>query len=214
MVGLFAIFLIAIFAFGFVATSTVQTVVEVPKNITIVIDAGHGGADGGTIGTTTGIIESELNLVYAKKLTKYLEGFGIDVINTRNSGDGLYSTFDDDYKLVDMKKRAEIINKSGAQILISIHMNKYTSSVENGAQVFFEQGNQDSENLANSIRDILVANFDNARQLTLAGDYYILNETNQADFENWLSRNIIPITIDQRYGKEDLEYINSIIRGK
>ena len=43
---------------------------------------------------------------------------------------------------------------------------------------------------------------------------YILNETNQADFENWLSRNIIPITIDQRYGKEDLEYINSIIRGK
>lgn len=43
---------------------------------------------------------------------------------------------------------------------------------------------------------------------------YLLNETKESDFENWLSRYIIPITIDQRYGKEELEYISSIIRGK
>lgn len=43
---------------------------------------------------------------------------------------------------------------------------------------------------------------------------YLLNETKESDFENWLSRYIVPITIDQRYGKEELEYINSIIRGK
>lgn len=43
---------------------------------------------------------------------------------------------------------------------------------------------------------------------------YLLNETKESDFENWLSRYIIPITIDQRYGKEELEYINSIVRGK
>ena len=43
---------------------------------------------------------------------------------------------------------------------------------------------------------------------------YLLNETKESDFENWISRYIIPITIDQRYGKEELEYINSIIRGK
>ena len=43
---------------------------------------------------------------------------------------------------------------------------------------------------------------------------YILEETNGLDFENWLSRYIIPITIDQRYGKKELEYIDSIIRGK
>lgn len=115
--------------------------------------------------------------MYAKKLTKYLESFGINVVNTRLDTDGLYDEITDDYKLVDMKKRAEIINKSDAQILVSIHMNKFADSSENGAQVFFEQDNQDSENLANSIRDILVANFDNARELVLAGDYYILNET-------------------------------------
>ena len=43
---------------------------------------------------------------------------------------------------------------------------------------------------------------------------YLLDETNKSDFENWLSRYIIPITIDQRYGKEELEYINSILRNK
>ena len=43
---------------------------------------------------------------------------------------------------------------------------------------------------------------------------YILKETKECDFENWISRYIIPITIDQRYGKEELEYINSIVRGK
>lgn len=177
MLGLFAIFLIFIFAFGFFATSAVQTDVVIPKNITVAIDAGHGGIDGGTVGAITGIVESELNLKYAKKLTTYLENFGINVINTRTDMNGLYDEADEDYKLDDMKKRADIINGCGAQILISIHMNKYSSSAENGAQVFFEQGDEDSETLAGSIRNVLVANFENARNLTLAGDYYILNNT-------------------------------------
>ena len=43
---------------------------------------------------------------------------------------------------------------------------------------------------------------------------YLLNETKESDFENWLSRYMIPITIDQRYGKEELEFINSIVRNK
>ena len=99
-------------------------------------------------------------------------------MNTRTTNNGLYEEVDDDYKLDDMKKRVEIINQSEAQILISIHMNKFTNSCENGAQVFFEKENKDSENLANSIKNILVANFENARQLALAGDFYILNNTN------------------------------------
>ena len=43
---------------------------------------------------------------------------------------------------------------------------------------------------------------------------YLLKETKESDFENWLSRYVIPITIDQRYGKEELEYINAVIRGR
>ena len=43
---------------------------------------------------------------------------------------------------------------------------------------------------------------------------YLLKETKETDFEYWISRYVIPITIDQRYGKEELEYINSIVRGE
>ena len=132
--------------------------------------------DGGSVGKN-GTIESELNLKYAEKLTKYLTDFGITVVNTRLNNDGLYGELTDDFKLVDMKKRADIINNSNAQILISLHMNKFTNSSENGAQVFFEQDDENSEKLAGSIRDMLTANFSNARELTLAGDYYILNNT-------------------------------------
>ena len=170
-------FFAVVFGFGYIASTTVVQTVAHPTGITVVIDAGHGGIDGGSVGTTTGITERELNLVYAQKLTQYLEDFGINVVNTRTSTEGLYDTVTDDFKLVDMQKRAKIINGCGAQILISIHMNKYTTSTENGAQVFFEQNNIESEHLANSIKNMLRANFDNARELTLAGDYYILNET-------------------------------------
>ena len=126
---------------------------------------------------STGITERDLNIVFAKKLTKYLEDLGITVVNTRLDKNGLYKEVTDDYKLVDMKNRADIINNSNAQILVSIHMNKFSDQSQNGAQVFFEQGNEDSKNLAESIKNILTANFENARKLVLAGDYYILNET-------------------------------------
>lgn len=172
------VFLVVVFSFGYFASTTVIETVAHPTGITVVIDAGHGGADGGSVGVSTGITESELNLIYAKKLTKYLENFGINVVNTRTDMNGLYDKMTDDFKLVDMKKRVEIIKKSDAQVLVSIHMNKYTTSQENGAQVFFEQDNEESEQLATCIKDMLKANFENARELVLAGDYYILNETN------------------------------------
>ena len=172
-----AIFLSVVFCAGFLISLNAQKVAATPLGITVVIDAGHGGADGGTVGSSTGITESELNLKYAQKLTQYLQNFGITVINTRETMDGLYDEFDEHYKQNDMQKRSDIINSSDAQLVISIHMNKFTSSGENGAQVFFKEGCEDGEKMANSIKTMLQANFDNARELVLAGDYYILNCT-------------------------------------
>ena len=176
MIAFFGVFLVLIFTFGFVVSNAVHTNAIIPKEITIIIDAGHGNPDGKKK-KKNGTIESELNLKYAKTLEKYLSGFGIKVVQTRNDENCLVDENTDNFKIADMQKRAEIINSSGAQILISIHMNKFTQSSENGAQVFFEQDDEDSKKLADSIRNILVANFDNARKLTLAGDYYILNNT-------------------------------------
>jgi N-acetylmuramoyl-L-alanine amidase len=177
MILLFAVFLCVVFGFGFFVSESVAQKTVAKRGITVVIDAGHGGADGGTVGTSTGITESELNLKYAQKLTEYLENFGITVVNTRTTMDGLYGEFCEDYKQIDMQKRSDIITSSGAQLVISIHMNKFTTSTENGAQVFFKEGDTDGEKMANAIKDMLCANFDNARELSLAGDYYILNCT-------------------------------------
>ena len=178
MMSLSVAFLVIVFGVGYVMTQSVTQTVVKPIDLTVAIDAGHGGIDGGCVGMSTGVTESELNLQFAQKLTKMLTNFGIKVVNTRTDKNGLYDEFSKNYKLEDMKKRIDIINGANAQILISIHMNKYSNSSQNGAQVFFKQGDENSQKLAESIKDMLTANFDNARKLVLSGDYYILNNSN------------------------------------
>lgn len=177
LVLLFTTFFVFIFLFGFFLSKvTVNANGFVsPLNITVVIDAGHGGIDGGSVGSTTGITENELNLVYAKKLGKYLKGFGINVVQTRTTLDGLYSAFSENFKKEDMQARQEIIEETKPQIVVSIHMNKYVLSSENGAQVFYGKDDENSQRLANCIRDKFQLNFSNARDLTLEGDYFLLN---------------------------------------
>ena len=62
--------------------------------------------------------------------------------------------------------------------------------------------------------DELLSKLQNAKHFQGHWWSYLLNETKENEFENWLSRYVIPITIDQRYGKKELEYINSVVRGK
>lgn len=150
-----------------------------PYKLTVVLDAGHGGVDGGSTGVSTGITESEINLTYTNKIEKYLKSCGINVVQTRTTLNGLYDYYDNDFKIRDMEKRKEIIKKANPELVISLHMNKFADSSQNGAQVFFGENNENSQNLANSIRDELVKNFDNARQLTLFGDYYITECTHK-----------------------------------
>ena len=165
--------IIASFVFG-----TVVATSNTPKPIyAVVIDAGHGGVDGGSTGATTGITERELNLIYANKIEKYLKACNINVVQTRTTMNGLYDYYDDDFKQRDMEKRKEIIDKINPDLVVSIHMNKFADSSQNGAQVFYAKDNKGAENLANSIRDELVKKFENARKLTLAGDYYMTNCT-------------------------------------
>ena len=150
-----------------------------PYKLTIVLDAGHGGIDGGSTGVSTGITESEINLKYTNKIEKYLKACGIKVVQTRTTMNGLYDYYDSDFKIRDMEKRKEIIENANPDLVISLHMNKFSDSSQNGAQVFYGENNELSKDLADSIRDELVKNFDNARKLTLVGDYYMTNCTNK-----------------------------------
>ena len=78
---------VSFFSFGFLLSiiSKEQTVAS-PYNITIVLDAGHGGLDGGSIGNN-GTVEAELNLVYVNKLEKLFKSANINVVKTRKSPD-------------------------------------------------------------------------------------------------------------------------------
>lgn len=152
-----------------------------PKPLhTIVIDAGHGGKDGGAVGRTTGITESELNLKYSLVLKNICQQYGFNVVLTRSDMNGLYSPFASNKKRSEMEKRKEIIDKVKPDLVVSIHMNSFTSSSAKGAQVFYADGSQSGEALAQSVQTNLFKTTENARKTAKIGDYYILNCTSVA----------------------------------
>ena len=142
----------------------------------IVLDAGHGGIDGGVTGVSTGVKESELNLKTVYILKQVFEKAGYKVVLTRKDDDGLYGNTGAGFKLRDLKKRKEIINSANAELVISIHMNKYQSSSRRGAQVFFKQNDIKSKCLADKIQ-LRLNNMSESVRISnaLKGDYYILN---------------------------------------
>jgi N-acetylmuramoyl-L-alanine amidase len=147
-----------------------------PKPIySIVIDAGHGGRDGGAVGINTGINESELNLKYAKTLEKLCGEFGIGVTMTRKDMNGLYEETASNKKKSEMEKRKSIINNSGADIMVSLHMNSFPLSSCSGAHVYYKQGSENGYNLAKSVQKSLCQSFDNAKDFVSEGDFFVLN---------------------------------------
>ena len=165
-----------ILCFGVLSTKPIG---EASANkIKIVLDAGHGGIDGGVSGVKTGVKESELNLKVVKKLQTYLMSAGITVVLTRSTDAGLYGVATSSLKKKDMQKRKEIIINSKPDMVLSIHMNKYSVSTRRGAQVFYKSGDDNGKMLANAIQE----NFNQMSQASrtcsvLSGDYYILNCT-------------------------------------
>lgn len=151
---------------------------EQPK-IKVVLDAGHGGIDGGVSGVNTGIKESVINLSIVKKLERYLVDGGFNVVLTRSTDAGLYGIATKSLKKKDMQKRKEIIEKVEPSLVVSVHLNKYSLSSRKGAQIFYNEKNQNGKILAESIQKAFNELPDSERDFSaLKGDYYILNCTN------------------------------------
>jgi len=141
---------------------------------TVVLDAGHGGIDGGCSGTTSGMLERDLNLSITKKIESYLRVMGVSVVQTRTTEAGLYSSFVSGFKMVDMREREKIINKAEPDLVVSIHMNSFPQSSSRGVQTFFPPNSEQSKHLATDMQNRFVANIPYARSIPLVGDYYIL----------------------------------------
>jgi len=120
----------------------------------VVIDAGHGSPDGGAVGIS-GVLEKDLNLDVAKMVGNFLEQSGAFVIYTRYDDNSVAENLGEsirEIKRKDLKKRKDIKNNSGADIFVSIHMNKFDDAKYKGAQVFYANSSQESKLLAESIQ--------------------------------------------------------------
>lgn len=148
---------------------------------TVVIDAGHGGIDGGVLGITTGVKESELNLDIARKLKTKFDKSGAKTVMTRKTEAGLYGIYSKGFKRRDMQKRKQITLNAKADVFVSIHLNYYSSPLRRGAQVFYKIDDEKSKSLADIVQAELNGGKECERDYTaLAGDYYVLNEADCA----------------------------------
>lgn len=145
---------------------------------TVIIDSGHGGADGGKEGKS-GIQEKTINLSIAYKLKDILEADGINVIMTRTDDNGLYNENDSNKKASDMKKRCQIINSSKADMVISIHQNSFSDSKVSGAQVFYYTHSAEGKKLAGILQNSFKTyiNNNNTRVEKANKTYYMLVNT-------------------------------------
>ncbi len=161
------------FAFCFFALSRAAAK---SLRLTVVIDAGHGGVDGGVVGTTTGTKESDINLSIARILQREFEEAGFSVVQTRPTEAGLYEAATAGYKRRDMQKRAEIIQKNAPSVMISVHQNFFSDPARRGAQVFYREDNDASKTLACLVQTSLNSMPECVKKTAaLAGDYFVLN---------------------------------------
>ena len=105
----------------------------------LIIDAGHGGEDGGAT-TAEGVPESGINLAIACKLEALAGLFGVETVMTRESQDISYpesAATTAQRKQSDQKARIELINAQENAVLISIHQNYSPAARPSGCQVLY-----------------------------------------------------------------------------
>lgn len=123
----------------------------------IIIDAGHGGFDGGAV-ASDGTIEKDLNLSISLKLDQILRLLGFDTIMVRTTDTAVNNENDDlSAKVSDIKYRAGLMQEYPKSIYISIHMNKYSTTQPHGAQVFYAN-TLGSDKLAAAIQQSIADN--------------------------------------------------------
>jgi N-acetylmuramoyl-L-alanine amidase len=144
----------------------------------IVIDPGHGGADGGAVGDN--VVEKDIALKISLKLRDYLQEAGALVIMTRETDTDLASEGTkglSNRKAEDLRKRVELINEGSHHLFISIHLNAIPSSQWSGAQTFYNPVNEESEALSRFIQDEIKRNLENTNRLAKNMDsVYLLRE--------------------------------------
>ena len=169
--------IVIFFCVWMTVTHTAETVpVHIPyrDRPQVILDAGHGGMDGGAVGINN-VAEKGINLSITLKLAELLRLNGFDVILTRSTDDSIHDTSETTVarqKRSDMYNRKEIIEKHPNALFLSIHQNKFSDPSVCGAQVFYSPNHGDSELLAECIQKQLREQLqpDNSRETKRADE--------------------------------------------
>lgn len=146
----------------------------------IILDAGHGGTDGGASGPD-GTRECDLNLAIVKKLDAVFGLLGEETLLIRDSDTDLASIDAQSIsqkKVSDIRARTEIVNSHPEALLLSIHQNTYSASQYHGAQVFYTRSGEEAKELAKALQQALKTHVDPENTRAPKGiypDVYLMN---------------------------------------
>lgn len=156
------------------------------KDIVFILDAGHGGMDGGC-SSAEGVPEKGINLNIMLALRDWLEAFGYRVEVTRDTDRSIHDQGIEgiaNQKSSDMDNRLALFNQYDNAVCISIHQNQFTDTKYSGAQMFYANTNSESERLAQSLQTQFHEQLQpqNNREIKLCGSelflcYYCENPT-------------------------------------
>lgn len=154
-----AVILAAVFtAFCLSAAQNISQKADKSTRKTIIIDAGHGGFDGGAV-ADDGTAEKDINLAVSLKLRDFLTFYGYDVIMLRDTdcslGDGGQTTRQK--KKADIMYRYSVMQSHPDSIYLSVHQNNFSASYCHGAQMFYCKSTDGSKELAESIQSSICA---------------------------------------------------------
>ena len=161
---------------GSKAVSVMADSVPLPNRHCIVIDAGHGGVDGGAT-SCTGVLESHLNLEISIRLNDLLRLLGYQTQMIRTEDISVYTKGDTiaAKKISDLRERVRIVNSTENAVLLSIHQNYFSDGRYSGAQIFYADTNG-SWQLSQLLQKNFIAtlNPDSNRQPKKASGIYLM----------------------------------------
>lgn len=147
---LFYVLIVSIFLssvyLGNEATEAVANLIPLERDHTIVLDAGHGGEDGGAV-SCTGMLESRYNLEITRALNDLFHLLGYETRMIRTMDTAVYTSGHTlaQKKISDLKERVRIVNETEGALLVSIHQNTFSDSKYSGAQVFYGDSDKGRE---------------------------------------------------------------------
>ena len=161
-------------------TTVVAQLTPIERNHTIVIDAGHGGPDGGAI-SCTGVMESKFNLDISLRLNDLLQLLGYKTVMIRTEDESIYISGETiaAKKISDLRQRVKLANEIQGGVLVSIHQNTFSDSRYSGPQVFYGtqgEGEQLAKILQKSLTEVLSP--DSNRMAKKADGIYLMQHIN------------------------------------